>query len=374
MLQKKIQTTSVSKTRKTAEAIKQQSEATALFNSIGEGAIATDEQGNVKRINQAALDLLGFKEKDVIGHWFPKVFVAIDDKGKLINPLDRPITRALLSGKPVITKTNYLTHAGHKLPVRVTISPIVMEGRPLGAIEVFSDITNEQEIDRMKSEFISIASHQLRTPLTAIKTYTHLLASGFKGPLTAGQREFMEIILGSIDRMNELINILLDVSRIEAGKIDIVLKSTNIYNLVEEIVNELHPSANAKKIKLEIKHLNKNLVANIDQILTTEVIANLLSNAIKYSPRGSRVVIEIKEKRDELLFSIQDKGYGIPADEQSRVFTKFFRSDNIKRREPSGTGLGLYMVKQIIDNMHGDIWFKSKEEAGTTFFFTIPKA
>ncbi len=356
------------------ELIKHQAETTALFNSIGEGAISTDAQARINRINQIALDLLGFKKKDVIGQWFPKVIQAVTENGKSINMLDRPITKALLSGQAIVEKTNYLRTDGQILPVRVTVSPILLAGRPVGAIEVFSDITTEQEVDRMKSEFISIASHQLRTPLTAIKTYTHLLASGFKGPLTDGQQEFMEIILGSIDRMNDLINILLDVSRIEGGKIEIVLKPTNIKKLVGEIVSELSNFASDKKIKIKVNGPDQALTVKIDQILTTEIIANLLTNAIKYSPPKSTITLEIKEKAEELFFSIEDQGYGIPASDHVRVFSKFYRGDNIKRKEPSGTGLGLYMVQQIIENLRGEIWFKSREGKGTTFFFTLPKS
>jgi PAS domain S-box-containing protein len=352
--------------------VAQQAQANALFQSIGDGAIATDERGHIIRINQVALDLMGYQEEEVIDKWFPKIFVAKDSNGKLVNPLDRPATRAMLTGHAITDKTTYITKNKTLLPVSVTVSPILLEGSPIGAIEVFRDITHEQEVDRMKSEFISIASHQLRTPLTAIKTYTHLLSSGFRGNLNDEQQEFLGIIMGSVDRMNELINILLDISRIEEGKLQVVLKETKVKDLVENVIQELSQEASNKQIAIEFK-CEDSPVIKLDRILTTEVLANLLSNAIKYTPVKGHIIVKIQSTPDEVLFRIKDNGYGIPPAEQTRVFSKFFRADNIKRREPSGTGLGLYMVKQIADNVGGHIEFISREGKGTTFLFTLPK-
>ncbi len=364
-LEKKLRATS----RKTA---REQARADALFLSIGEGAIATNSEGKVQQINQAALDLLGYKKEEVIGQWFPRVIVAQDNHGQVISALNRPITKALLTGKPVSERINYLTKKEGALPVSVTVSPIVLDSRPIGAIEVFRDVTKENEVDRMKSEFISIASHQLRTPLTSINTYAHLLASGYQGKLTKGQQQFMKIIFNSIDRMSDLINILLDTTRIEAGKIDITLKETDITELIKSLGQELQPQAKAKDIKIKLDLPRKTVKAIIDQVLTTEVLTNLLSNAIKYTPEKGKIQIALKETKHELLISVSDTGYGISAADRGKIFTKFFRTDNAKQAEPTGTGLGLYMSKEVVDSMGGKIWFESNKDQGTTFYLSLP--
>lgn len=346
--------------------------ANALFLSIGDGSVAIDDQGKIRRANRVALELLGFDEKEVIGKWYPSIIVALDKKNKPVASLERAMTKAIMNGKTVTDRTNYLTKDGSLLPVSVTVSPIILNGRPVGAVEVFRDVTKENEIDNMKSEFISIASHQLRTPLTSVKTYAHLLVSGYQGELSHEQLEFMKIILTSVERMSDLIDILLDVSRIEAGKIEIVLKKTDINKLVSDIIRELEPAAREKNILLECLQPKKPLMAKVDQLLTTEVLTNLLSNSIKYTPKKGTVTLSIGKKGKDISFKVKDTGYGIPKSDQDRIFTKFFRADNISRREPSGSGLGLYMVKKIIENMGGTINFESAEKQGTTFTVTIP--
>src|SRR5665213_3577530 len=168
----------------------QRAEAEALFTSIGDGAISTDEFGRITRVNPAAQELLGYSEEELIGAWFPKKIVAVTAEDKPITLIDRPITKAFLTGKPIAEKTYYRRKNGQKIALAINASPILLNGKPpLGAIEVFRDITLEQEIDRMKSEFISLASHQLRTPLSAIKTYTHMLYDGYMGDVSAPQKK-----------------------------------------------------------------------------------------------------------------------------------------------------------------------------------------
>src|SRR5262249_13614735 len=142
--------------------------------SIGSGAIATDEFGHITRINPTALRILGLAERDALGQWFPRVVTAVNPDNTPIGLIDRPIVKMFLTGQAVTEKLLYRRSDRQVIPVRVPISPIILNGRPVGAIEVFQDITLEEEVDRMKSEFISLASHQLRTPLSTIKTYSHM--------------------------------------------------------------------------------------------------------------------------------------------------------------------------------------------------------
>ncbi|MDB5186393.1 MAG: hypothetical protein JWL85_916 [Candidatus Saccharibacteria bacterium] len=345
----------------------------ALFSSIGEGAVATDEDGRISRINNIALDLLGYTREEVMGKWYPKIFRIIDENGKPIDSLERHITKAMLTGKPASGRTYYLTKTDEKLPVFVTFSPIMLEGKPVGAIGVFRDIKQELKIDRMKTEFISIASHQLRTPLSAIKIYSHMLAQGFAGKLTDDQAKFLDIIVSSISRMNETIDTLLDVSRIEAGKMGVEPKKIVLDVFIDDIVAGIKPLANEKKIDMTTDMQCNKVSVITDPVLIKEVLTNLVSNAIKYTPEGGEVHITLKDSVDSYVIGVADNGYGIPANVQRHLFTKFFRANNIIDKEPSGTGLGLYMIKRIAEQIGGKVWFASEEGKGSTFYFSLPK-
>jgi signal transduction histidine kinase len=349
----------------------QKAQADALFDSIGEGAIATDIYGRISNINQVALDLLKITREEALNTWFPKIIKAEDEHAKPINLFDRPITKAFLSGKPTSAKIFYRLQDDSVLPVAVTVSPIMLNNKPIGAVEVFRDITLDYNVDKMKSEFISIASHQLRTPLSAIKTYSHLLTEGYVGELAPEQKELMDIIMASIDRMNDLIDTLLDISKIERGKLGLDMKRANLSELMQSILSEMQQYAENKEVVLSA-NIDKPLMTITDPVLAKEVFANLLSNAIKYTPQGGTVHVSLKPKDNTVVCSVKDTGLGIPDHVQDRIFTKFFRAPNVLQKETSGTGLGLYMVKSIADNLGGKIWFKSVEGKGSTFYFSLP--
>ena len=352
----------------------QQAVAEALFTSIGDGAIATDEYGKITRINPTALRILGYTEKEVLGTWFPKKIVALTVQDKPISLIDRPITRAFLTGKTVIEKTYYRKKNGQRIPVAITVSPIILEGRPVGAIEVFRDITLEYEVDRMKSDFISLASHQLRTPLSAIKTYSHMLLDGYMGEINDAQRKSLRTILSAANRMNELISTLLNITRIESGTIAITPKIINAEHLAEEVIKEHSLLASDKNITLEVEKRGKeSATVKTDTLIFKEVLSNLVSNAIKYTPEDGKVSISIQPRKRDLLVSVKDNGLGIPKYSQDHVFTKFFRAHNVVKQETSGTGLGLYLVKGLLDSLNGTIWFESHEGKGTTFYVSLPK-
>lgn len=349
-------------------------ESEAIFNSIGDGAISTDERGRITRVNPIAQQLLGYTEKELLGKWFPKAIPAVTADERPINLIDRPITKTFLSGKPISENLHYLTKSGRKVPVAISCSPILVNGKPVGAIEVFRDITFEQEVDRMKSEFISLASHQLRTPLSAIKTYTHMIADGYMGSLTPAQEKSLETILGAANRMNELISTLLNITRIESGTIAISRKLLQLDKLARDVVRELTLMASSKSIKLDVQVKGSGSTAiKTDALIVKEVMTNLVSNAIKYTPEEGEVKITVQPRRADILVEIRDSGWGIPKLSQDQIFTKFFRAQNIVKRETSGTGLGLYLVKGLVETLDGKIWFTSHENKGTSFYFTLPR-
>jgi PAS domain S-box-containing protein len=354
--------------------IQEIAEADAFFLSMGEGAITTDAFGQITRVNPAANHILGYRNNELMGATFLKSIVAISFEGQTLNVIDRPITQAFLTGKPVAGKFYYLNKRGEQVPVAVNVSPIILNNKPVGAIEVFRDITIELEVDRMKSEFISLASHQLRTPLSAIKTYTHMLSDGYMGELNKDQKGSLETIISATNRMNELISTLLNITRIESGTIAVNPKTANLEVLFREVLPELQLLADAKEIAIEMNVKGKaSLNIKTDALIVKEVFTNLVSNAIKYTPDKGLISINITPKRNIVQVEVQDNGWGIPIAAQNKVFSKFFRGQNIIKRETSGTGLGLYLVKGLLENLGGKIWFESEEGHGTSFFFNLPR-
>ncbi|GAC1501319.1 MAG: hypothetical protein NVS1B10_05450 [Candidatus Saccharimonadales bacterium] len=350
-------------------------ETDALFASIGDGAIATDEYGKITRINPAALQLLGYAEDELLGKWFPKTIIAVNAEGTPLNLIDRSITKAFLTGETISEKILYRKKNGQNIPVSLTVSPIIYHGHPTGAIEVFRDITLDQEIDRMKSEFISLASHQLRTPLSAIKTYAHMLYEEYMGKLNSSQKNSLNTIINASNRMNELISTLLNITLMESGTIAITPKKINICQLSDEVRKELSLLASDKSITItQILKGKASPTIKTDNLIVKEVMTNLLTNAIKYTPDGGKVNIKLNPRRADILVEISDSGWGIPEYSQDQIFSKFFRAQNIVKKETTGTGLGLYLVRGLLDALGGEIWFESQESKGTTFYFTIPRA
>jgi PAS domain S-box-containing protein len=348
----------------------------ALLTGIGDGIIATDNETRVLVINQAAEKILGWKKEEVYGKKLIEVFTVVDEKGQMIPESERPINKAVSTMKPVSTSVNsnifYSGKNGIKVPVALNASPVIVNGKLIGVIDVFRDITHEKDVDRMKTEFISLSSHQLRTPLSAIKWFGEMLLAGDAGKLLPEQVEFVTNINESTERMIALVNSLLNISRIESGRIIIDPVPTSLPNLVDDVVKEVRNKVDEKKQNLIISvHPDLPLI-NVDPKLIREVYKNLLTNSIKYTPAGGEISIFISKNEKEIVSQITDNGYGIPEAEQKKVFAKFFRAENIVKLETEGTGLGLYLVKAVVESSGGRVWYESREGNGTTFWFALP--
>ncbi len=349
----------------------ERAKAAAIFSSIGQAALVTDSKGYISHINQVALDILGYKKSELLGKWFPETIKVVDKTNQPVDLIDRPVSQALMSGKPVTANCFYRIRDGSMIPIAVTVSPVMLGTEPIGAVEVFRDISKEYEIDRMKSEFISLASHQLRTPLSAISMYTHMLLDGYEGELQSGQREMMEVVQASVLRMNELIDTLLNISRIESGKMHVNLKEVDVIQLVERLLDEMRPLGKERRISIRFRCPQSCKVMS-DPLLLWEIFANLITNALKYSHGDSYIVVSLSNTKRGLSYTVSDKGIGIPSKLQELIFTKFFRAPNAVYQETEGTGLGLYMVKQIADALGGKVGFKSQPQKGSTFYFRLP--
>jgi PAS domain S-box-containing protein len=262
---------------------------------------------------------------------------------------------------------------GQKYTAMASISPVLDDKGEINFfIGIERDMTREKEIDRMKTEFISLASHQLRTPLSAMKWFLEMLLDGDAGELNKEQKEMIDNIDQSNQRMIALVNGLLNISRIESGRIIIDPKPTNILTLIDELLKELDSLIKEKDLQVVVSK-NENLdEIMLDPSLVIEVYRNLLTNAIKYTPHGGEITVLVSRNDKEVISQITDTGLGIPKDEFKKVFEKFHRAANVLKTETDGTGLGLYLTKAIVESCNGKIWFESQENKGTSFWFTLP--
>ena len=352
----------------------------AILLSIGDGLIATDEKGKIVLINQIAEGMLDQKNEEVIGQVFYEAILMEDEKGVSV-PLEKHPIKIALSISTTTTTTTTTTGPTYyfvsknktKFPIAITVTPVMLMGKVIGTIEVFRDITREKEIDKAKGEFVSLASHQLRTPLTTVSWYTEMILNGDVGPVPQGQKKYLQAIYQGNNRMIELVNTLLDVSRIELGTFKIEPIETDIIALAQNVLLELNPRIEKKKISMT-KRFGKDVPLFLsDPKLLRMVVQNILTNAIEYTPEDGKIDFAITvENFKTILMKVTDTGCGIPKNQQDKIFTKLFRADNVRAKDTDGTGLGLYIVKSIVENAGGKIWFESEENKGTTFYVSFP--
>lgn len=231
-----------------------------------------------------------------------------------------------------------------------------------------------QRLDEAKDEFISMASHQLRTPLTSIKGYISMLAEGDAGKVTKEQKHLLDEAFMSSERMVRLIGDFLNVSRLQTGKFLVEKAPADLSQIVEEEISSLHPNAAARDLKFTYKRPKNIPRLNLDDSKIRQVIMNFADNAMYYSKEKSTIKIELKLVGDWVEFTVKDKGIGVPESEKSRLFTKFFRAANARKQRPDGTGVGLFLAKKVVDAHSGQIIFESQEGKGSTFGFRLPIA
>jgi PAS domain S-box-containing protein len=370
-LEKKVVERTESLNQKVQELSNANAQDEAILDSIGDGMIVTDNGGHILLINTIAADFLSVDKAKMIQAQLTAIPL-YDEREQPIPPAEQPMQLALQSKRRVEQNVWTKGSGGQKKALAVTATPVLQQGAIIGTIQTVRDVTKEKQVDRMKTEFISLASHQLRTPLSAIRWFTEMLLSGDAGKLSTEQGEFTKNIYDSTERMIQLVNSLLNISRIESGRIIVEPKPTDLQELVTGVVNDLKAKTEERHQTLIVSVHKELPKVNLDPRLIGQVYMNFLTNAIKYTPKGGEISVFVSRKDDELVSQITDNGYGIPKEQQHRVFQKFFRAENVTKVETDGTGLGLYLVKAIIESSGGRVWFESEAGKGTTFWFTLP--
>ncbi|MFA6077757.1 MAG: ATP-binding protein [Candidatus Paceibacterota bacterium] len=348
----------------------------AILLSIGDGLLVTDEKGIIIIMNKTAEKLFGKKREETIGKIFSDTILLENEKGFLVF-LEQYQAKTILDDNTTTSVSTYYYRRKDKtkFPMSVMATPVILKGKVIGAIKIFRDITSEREIDKAKTEFVSLASHQLRTPLSTVNWYAEMLLAGDVGELNDKQKKYLDEVYKSNQRMVELVNALLDVSSLELGTFIVEPESVDISKLAQSVIDEQKPQINIKKISFSFSSEKNVGVIQADPKHLRMVVQNILSNAVKYTPDGGKIAMSLSwSGKGNILLKILDTGYGIPKNQQDKIFTKLFRADNVRNKDTDGTGLGLYIAKSIVENSGGKIWFKSLGvgDSGTTFYVTLP--
>ena len=334
----------------------------AVITNFADGLLVFDTEKKLSLINPRAEDFFSVKSGDLVGRPILELstFPTVEPVVKLVGGEIKGVFRKEVQ-------------IGESLILEVSTIPIIREGEKSGALIILHDVSREKMIERMKTEFVSISAHQLRTPLSAIKWTLKMLLDGDLGKITEEQRDFIEKTYKSNERMINLINDLLDVTRIEEGRYLYEPVLIDFEPLVQSVINTYREEIKKKELKLEFKKPEKKLPqVRVDVEKMGLAIQNLLDNAIKYTLDGGEIIISLVPAEKAIEFLIKDTGIGIPKNQQDKVFSKFFRGSSAIKMETDGSGLGLFIAKNIIEAHGGKIWFESEEGKGTTFYFTLP--
>ena len=339
----------------------------AVIFSISEAVIVTNRYDELLMANQAAQDLYDFR-LDL--HNLSPIEQVVDDPDllKMIKLVRQDESRALVR---LLQRTHPLS--GQKLDLKVTASCILdSHRRDIGAIMVVHDMTSESDLARLKDDFVSCVSHELKTPLSSIRGYAEMIAEGEADSIELC-RKYCLIIQEQADRLNRLIDDVLNLSRLESGRVDLQLEPFDLSGVISDVTAALRPQAQAKSIELDVQVQSDDLILLADCDMIYQALLNLVGNALKYSPAQQKVTIRAWQDEDaQIAIEVTDQGPGIPGESLERIFEKFYRVPE-NNSIAGGTGLGLYLVREIIENLHqGRIDVRSQIGLGSTFTITLP--
>ncbi|HET6456230.1 MAG TPA: ATP-binding protein [Armatimonadota bacterium] len=349
------------------EVVEEKEELEHIIESVYAGLMMANKAGKILQMNASARAMFGIQRADVLGRPY---FEVIDDpKVKDI------IARSLDANEEAAEEvTLNVSGFGERIyQVQTALVRSESEQQPMGSVSIFNDITEIRNVERMKTAFVSTVSHELRTPLTAIKGFVSTLLADTEGYYDRDtQLEFYGIIDMECDRLTRLISDLLNVSRIEAGRaLDLNPKPTQVSNLIDKVVSMQMSYTDKHTFELDVDEDLPTVVADEDKV--DQILTNLTNNAIKYSPKGCVITISAHKDGNGIVVGIADQGMGIPKEHLPRIFDRFHRVDNRDTREVGGTGIGLYLVKHLVEAHGGKIWVESEVGKGSNFLFTLPE-
>lgn len=344
-----------------------------ILDTIDHGVMTVNATGRVTDANPAALQVLKCTGNECVGF---NVADALDVRvhHKRVRGLTHPVLQVLKKKKTVQStpEQNFsIMRADNILiPVILVVKPLMDGKKLLGAIIVFQDVTEQRRVDYLKSEFISLASHQLRTPLSSLQWYIELLNN--EGKVSKEQQEYIDEMGVAAKRMSNLIDSLLHAARLEGGDITPHNNPVNLTSVITDLGDDLRSLGKDKKLSCVISVPTKKVQIETDSVLLHVVFKNLFSNAIKYTPAGGKVSVDMVVKKSFVEIAVRDTGVGIPKADQKRLFERLFRADNVRKMDTDGNGLGLYISKMIVKNLGGTITVESAENKGSTFTVRLP--
>ena len=352
-----------------------------VINAIDDGVLAISKDGNIELINPSAQQIIGWDQGDALGLNWKSVLKLVTSDGKDVEDLENPIAQSLSKNQPTHNdKLFLLTSSEKRILVSIVSSPVGTDGE--GIIVVFRDITKEKAEEREQAEFISTASHEMRTPVASIEGYLGLALNPATAHIDEKARDFITKAHESAQHLGRLFQDLLDISKVEDGRMKNNPKIINVNEFLKDIFDGLATKANEKQLNYifmpdiidegKEKSLQPIFYANIDPDHFREVVSNLIENAIKYTPSGE-VVVNVTGDDKQISVSVKDSGIGIPAEDIPHLFQKFYRVDNSDTREIGGTGLGLYLSRRLAEAMSGNLRVESKYKEGSTFYLEIPR-
>ena len=350
--------------------------AKAILEAVADGILVTDAHMRITLLNPSAERLLGIQASQVMGKPLEHFRGLFGPAGARWLEDIRRWSQAPQELEETVAESQIEMEDGRVLSVR--LAPVFLKEEFLGTVSVIRDITHHIEIDRMKSAFVANVSHELRTPLTAIKGYVEVLLSGRTGQMDPRQRKFLDIIHHHTERLIVLVNDLLDLSRLEAGRVRLHPEPVDLRTLIRETIRDFR-----QKVKKDGRDLNLNyqLPSELPPVYadlkrTAQILNNLVDNAVRYTPDGGSITVQARVTEDGRFVevAVKDTGVGIPPEDHDRVFERFYRGQNRMVLETPGTGLGLSIVKQLVEMQGGRIWLESTgvPGEGTTFYFTLP--
>ena len=363
MIEEKRRTTAILQ-QKYQETLVEKKQTAAVLESLAEGLVVINNKGEVIMMNPAAEKLLGMSQKERIGR--PLLEDLKDEQ------LVSMVRGSADEGQEIVLSAKQDTT---KKVLRASNAMITDEnGKTVGMVAVLSDVTKQREIDQLKSDFVSTVSHELRTPIVAMKHALSILIDQVAGPLTDEQKNFTSIAQRNLDRLNTLINDLLDLSKLEAKKMELRLESGSINAVIQTACESLGPWAASKSITLTKRLADGLPNVMLDPFRITQVLTNLIGNAIKFTPNQGRVTLEAKlgHEASTIQVSVSDTGVGIAQEDLPKLFTKFQQVGERSTTDVGGTGLGLVIAKEIVELHHGRIWAESDSKKGAKFAFTLP--